>query len=387
METAMTRSIDQIQAARAEATRLAAAPQSALATQIAKAAARDAMLTRDETVHYALAIAREYRKQGLTLTLRQMYYQFVARGLVDNGQASYKRIGAALTDARYDGAYPIDYLEDRGRSVARGDYTRNDLDADRAEREAAAHLRNMPDYMVGRARWFGQPVHVSVWVEKEALAGVFEPTCMRLGVSWFACKGYPSVSALDAWLDETDFALGYGPNAQTAREDPDRQGIGNHRNDERHEPCGAERAVVLYFGDHDPDGWEIPRSAERNLAKLRRVRERDGRGSDPSDYEITFIRVALTMAQIEEHNPPPFDAKVSSSRYAGYVEEHDTDQAWELDALDPTTLRGLIEKHVDQHFDAKILEVSRRLVRFARDEVRERLSVDGWSGRALRREV
>ena len=36
----------------------------------------------NEIVSAALVIAREYSQAGYRLTLRQMYYQFVARGLV-----------------------------------------------------------------------------------------------------------------------------------------------------------------------------------------------------------------------------------------------------------------------------------------------------------------
>jgi hypothetical protein len=340
--------------------------RNAINAAAAKGAA-NAAITRDEIITAALAIAREYGKQGLTLTLRQMYYQFVARGLIGSGQKSYKRIGAALTKARYAGTFPIDWIEDRGRAVAPGSFTRDDTDPDRALDEAADWLRAMPSITIARARWFGQPVHVSVWVEKEALAGIFEDTCNSLGVSWFACKGYPSVSALAAWLDHADFCC-----------DADNDGglgAGGNRGDQRHQGK-AERAVVLYFGDHDPDGWEIPRSAERNLAKLRAVR------SGP-DYPIEFHRVALNMDQIEEHNPPPFEAKMTSSRYQGYRDEHGTDEAWELDALDPATLRGLIREHVRRYFDELIAADNSDIVRDKRAEVRERMQEDGWITQAL----
>ena len=35
-------------------------------------------------IHEALSIIQEYQNQGLTLTLRQLYYQFVARALIQN---------------------------------------------------------------------------------------------------------------------------------------------------------------------------------------------------------------------------------------------------------------------------------------------------------------
>jgi hypothetical protein len=55
-------------------------------------------LTRAQVLEHALEIAEEYRADNLTLTLRQMYYQFVSRGDV-------------LTEARYDGSHPVDWLD------------------------------------------------------------------------------------------------------------------------------------------------------------------------------------------------------------------------------------------------------------------------------------
>ena len=83
-----------------------------------------AELTRQEILKHALEIADAYQRQGLTLTLRQLYYRFVALGLTDSGQNVYSRIGSTLTDARYGGAFPIDWIEDRGRDVGTGDFTR-----------------------------------------------------------------------------------------------------------------------------------------------------------------------------------------------------------------------------------------------------------------------
>jgi len=54
---------------------------------------------------------------------------------------------------------------------------------------------------------------------------------------------------------------------------------------------------------------------------------------------------ALNMDQVREFNPPPNPAKFTDSRYWNYVIEHGG-ESWELDALDPPTLAGLIEDRV-----------------------------------------
>ena len=55
-------------------------------------------MKKEQIIETATAIAEEYRdRHSLTLTLRQLYYQFVARGLLPNGQQVYKRLGAILS--------------------------------------------------------------------------------------------------------------------------------------------------------------------------------------------------------------------------------------------------------------------------------------------------
>ncbi|KKM32234.1 hypothetical protein LCGC14_1565830, partial [marine sediment metagenome] len=46
--------------------------------------------------------------------------------------------------------------------------------------------------------------------------------------------------------------------------------------------------------------------------------------------------------------PPPNPAKMTDSRFNGYIVKYGND-SWELDALDPRTLRDLIEKTVLQY--------------------------------------
>ena len=303
-----------------------------------------------EVVALCNEIREDYQGQKLTLTLRQMYYRLVALGLSPNGQKPYKRLGAILTAARYDGSFPADGLEDRGRSLTVAKFERDEVDLDRALEDAARTIRYLPWYHLGRDRWRGQAVHVSVWVEKEALAGVFATVCDDLGVSWMACKGYPSVSAMVAWLDELSAA----------------------------EAAGATESVVLYFGDHDPDGLEIPRSTMRGIERLRELREAEGRGID---IPISLERVALTMDQIQRYDPPPFPAKVSSARYAGYVAETGTEDAWELDALEPATLRELISSRVAPYFDESIHDRNNRRVDSLRGDMRRTLQEPGWISR------
>jgi hypothetical protein len=174
---------------------------------------------------------------------------------------------------------------------------------------------------------------------------VFEGPCDELGVAWFVLRGYSSLSALSQWVDNVSAACDGGSE--------------------------IAEVVVLYFGDHDPDGWEIPRSAERNIEAIAEVR-------DIWLPPVTFQRVALIREQIDRYNPPPFPAKESSSRYESYVKEHGLRDAWELDALRPEVLDRLIRDSVEQYFDEEIHESNEDLVDAQRIRMRKAMREPGW---------
>src|SRR5580704_4773196 len=68
-------------------------------------------------IEHANTIIDEYQAEGFTLTLRQLYYQFVSRDLIKNQQSEYKRLGSIINDARLAGLIDWAAIEDRTRTV------------------------------------------------------------------------------------------------------------------------------------------------------------------------------------------------------------------------------------------------------------------------------
>jgi hypothetical protein len=68
-------------------------------------------------IEQANEILIEYAVQGFTLTLRQLYYQFVARLLLENSVAEYGRLGRAISDGRRAGLVDWGHIEDRTREL------------------------------------------------------------------------------------------------------------------------------------------------------------------------------------------------------------------------------------------------------------------------------
>lgn len=245
-------------------------------------------------VEQANEIIDEYAAQGFDLTLRQLYYQFVSRDLISNTQKEYKRLGSIINDARLAGLIDWDRITDRTRNLK----SQSHWSTPAAIIESAAD-----SYRVDK--WAGQPFRLEVWIEKEALAGVFDGVCMELDVPYFCCRGYTSQSEM--------WAAGQRL----------RRYIRN-----------SQKTIILHFGDHDPSGMDMSRDITDRLKMFI-----GGRGT-------TFERLALNMDQIDEFSPPPNPAKTTDARASAYIAEFGS-ESWELDALDPNTLVGLVRSAIE----------------------------------------
>lgn len=264
-----------------------------------------------QIVNQANAILDEYAAQGFDLTLRQLYYQFVARDLfperwIDpdtgskNSQKNYKKLGDIINDARLAGEIDWNHIVDRTRAVRSNSHWSS-------PRDILAAVASQ--YAIDK--WAGQDYYVEVWVEKEALAGVVGQICARVDVPYFSCRGY--VSASEMWRA-----------AERLKS--------KHR--------AGRKCVVLHLGDHDPSGIDMSRDIKDRLGGV-------------FNAWVHVKRIALTMEQVEAYNPPPNPAKETDSRFAGYLDEYG-DESWELDALDPTTLQDLIEEQVEGYRDSDL---------------------------------
>jgi len=251
-----------------------------------------------ELITTANGILNEYAGQGYRLSLRQLYYQLVARDFIENTVKSYKRIGNLVSDARLAGLLDWGMIEDCGRDANIPTAWTSPAEIVRA---AAQQFRV--------DRWQGQPCHVEVMVEKDALSGILGPVCRELHVRFTANKGYSSSSAMyDA-----------GKRMANARK-------------------YGKQIHVFYFGDHDPSGIDMTRDIDERLAQFART------------GKIEVHRLALNMNQVEEWNPPENPAKETDSRFEAYQEQFG-DSSWELDAVEPRTLANLVRENVGELID------------------------------------
>lgn len=245
----------------------------------------------------ANTIIEEYAAQGYDLTLRQLYYQFVSRDLLPNNPQSYKRLGSVINDARLAGLIDWDRITDRTRNLQSNPHWSSPADIMRAAANSFA-----------LDKWSDQPFRPEVWIEKEALAGVFQRVCKNLDVPYFSCRGYTSQSEM------------WAAGQRLARYKKRKQ-----------------KPIIFHFGDHDPSGIDMTRDIIDRLEIF--------------TGGIKLERLALNMDQVEEYNPPPNPAKTTDARAEGYIARFG-EESWELDALDPNTLSGLVETAIENIRDA-----------------------------------
>jgi hypothetical protein len=264
-------------------------------------------------ISQAIRILTRYAADGYDMTLRQLYYQFIALDLfpedrrwtwtgakwirdpngTKNAEPNYDWLGAITNDARVAGLIDWNFLVDRTREL-----------------KTVGHWTSPGEIMETVAsafridKWETQPFRPEIWIEKEALEGVFERVCRRLDVPLFACRGYTSQSEMWRAAQRLD---GYAAAGQIP--------------------------LIFHFGDHDPSGVDMSRDIEDRLSLF-------------SGAPVEVRRLALNMDQVEGFNPPPSPAKLTDCRAKDYVAKFG-DESWELDALEPDTLAGLVTDEVE----------------------------------------
>lgn len=155
-----------------------------------------------------------------------------------------------------------------------------------------------------------QERNIEVWIEKQGLFHIINPTVQDFCRQALAVPGYPSVTVL------ADYAL---------------------------RVSGKNNPTILYFGDLDVDGIEIPRTF------LTSLREEHG------VYDVEVIRCGLNPKQVEDLNADPVEIKGSAKVIRNFISEYGN-RAYELDAVPPDELQDLVYSSLLTYTDMEILE-------------------------------
>jgi len=232
------------------------------------------------------------------LTLRQIYYQLVGKGFIENKVSQYGMLSNLLKWARIDGYINWDDIEDRVRAF-------HDLRGWNDEYHFIKQELSKFLYGYRRDLLQSQNKYLEIWIEKDALSSLFTRVASPYTIPVVVCRGFSSVS----FLHEFTQRLKYQKN---------------------------KIPIMLYFGDFDPSGVEMLNSMEITLKEELGV---------PG---IIFKRIALLKQDITVYNLPhsPEALKKTDTRAKKHVEEHG-EIAVELDALRPDILENKIKTAVE----------------------------------------
>jgi hypothetical protein len=257
------------------------------------------IFTKNWIIENSIEICSRYDK-GI-LTLRALHYQLVGIGMTNDVQ-HYKRVVTAMIDARWDDKIEFDQFSDLDRVMV-GDTPYKETNVSDAVDQAKDAIYSWMNYY-GKNKWENQEYYPEVFIEKKALQGVFNPICRRYSVSLGACKGYPSLT----FLHEASLRF--------------KEALQNDK-----------IPIIVYFGDYDPSGEDIPRSIEENMIRF--------------GISVEVRRIALMKDQVLHWNLPPAPAKVGDSRTANW----DGLGQVELDAVKPEDIEILCRDALDGIFD------------------------------------
>lgn len=254
------------------------------------------LFTKQWIIKNAIDVCSNY-DDGV-LTLRSLHYQLVGLGMTNDIQ-HYKRVVVAMIDARWNDLIRFDQFSDLDRQMVGETAHKETILEDEIQNGKWQVEAWMTNYH--KNRWENQPIYPEVLIEKKALQGVFGPICERFDVSLGACKGYPSLTFLHDMYKRYMFL--------------------------------DKQIVLLYFGDYDPSGEDIPRSIVENLNRF--------------GVDVDLRRIALMEDQVLMWNLPPAPAKLTDSRTANWEGLGQV----ELDAVKPEMLQQMCTDAIQSLFD------------------------------------
>ena len=164
------------------------------------------------------------------MTVRQVFYQLVTRGVIEKTEEQYQgTVIRLMTEMRLDGSLPYSLVVDESRRV------RITKTYDSVARRASSKLTNF----YGRSALAQAPDYIEIWCEKDALAGALWDVTSEYDVPVDGVAGHAVARVLHA-------------SAQAIRNAAERD----------------KKTFIYQFGDHDPSGVLIPKTIERRLDEM-----------------------------------------------------------------------------------------------------------------------
>jgi len=217
---------------------------------------------------------------GFKVSARGWCYQLESARFINKDQ--FDRVEAMINKCRKKGILPIDFVaEEEGRQFSGVELEESKTPVQYLKAYLTAPLEchewYTPDW------WDGEKYYIQMLVEKIDLKTLFEPVCRKYHIPIATSKGWSSM------LQRASYARRF-------KEAEDKGLI----------------CVLLYCGDHDPDGLRISDFIKSNLVDISDIVWEDGSvGYNPRDLIIQ--RFGLDYDFIQRHKLTWIDNLVTGS--------------------------------------------------------------------------
>jgi len=233
-----------------------------------------------QMINFAKQLVDISNRVGFPISARGWCYQLEGFGLVTKAQ--FDLVENVINKCREEGYLPIDFTAEEEARKFSGVEIPEDLTPVQYMKqflEATLKCENWytPDW------WDGEQYYIQMVVEKIDLKTLFEPVCSEYHIPIATSKGWSSM------LQRAEYARRF--------KEAEERGL---------------KCVLLYCGDHDPDGGRISDFLRSNLRDLTHITWTDGtKGYNPSNLIIE--RFGLNYDFIEANHLTWIDNLITSS--------------------------------------------------------------------------
>jgi hypothetical protein len=231
----------------------------------------------------------------LPLTIRQIYYRLVAKGVLDKTDHQYQNLIDYLGRARRAQLIPFSAIRDDG-FIERAGFDFTDLaDAqDYFERLAAGARFDLQA---------GQPSRLVLWCEAQGMVPQLVAVARPFGVSVVSSGGFDSLTA------KHDMAV----------------------------KLSQEPHTVLHIGDHDVSGEDMHKALSEDLTAF----------TQAFMGGVEFERIAVTPEQIEQYDLPTQPVKPPKPSASGKVSKPKLKFTVQAEALPPDVLAAVAREAIE----------------------------------------
>jgi hypothetical protein len=214
------------------------------------------------------------------ISARGWCYQLEQARLIDKDQ--FSKVEDAVNKCRKKGYLPVDFVAEESAREFSGVETPSDRSLESImmwmlNGVLKGHNYYHPDW------WEGEEYYIQVVVEKIDLKSLFEPVCRQYHIPIANAKGWQSV------LQRAEYAKRF--------KEAEDKGL---------------TCVLLYCGDHDPDGARISDTMRKNLEDVKEIVWNDGtEGYDPANLIIE--RFGLNYDFIQDNGLTWIDNLITGS--------------------------------------------------------------------------